>query len=197
MNYPEFFNEVETIKLQDDLANILGAFEDGIIEFTYKDVVKSAGHSCPTVAGAYLIVKEGLKELYKNELPKRGEIKVSFKENLEDGVAGVISNVASQITGATVKSGFKGLNGKFARHTLMEFNDNINSSIKLTRIDTNKSVEVLYNPNSILPHKDMSSLMQKVMSGSASNDEKILFGQLWQERVEQILINPNKVISII
>jgi len=197
MNYPEFFNEVETIKLQDDLANILGAFEDGIIEFTYKDVVKSAGHSCPTVAGAYLIVKEGLKELYKNELPKRGEIKVSFKENLEDGVAGVISNVASQITGATVKSGFKGLNGKFARHTLMEFNDNINSSIKLTRTDTNKSVEVIYNPNSILPHKDMSSLMQKVMSGSASNDEKILFGQLWQERVEQILINPNKVISII
>ena len=197
MKYPEFFDEIETIKLQDNLANILGAFEDGIIEFTYKDVVKSAGHSCPTVAGAYLIVKEGLKELYKNELPKRGEIRVSFKEDLEDAVAGVISNVVSQITGATYKSGFKGLNGKYARHSLMEFNDNINSSIKLTRTDTNKSVEVIYNPNTILPHKDMSSLMQKVMSGSASNDEKILFGQLWQERVEQILINPNEVISII
>jgi formylmethanofuran dehydrogenase subunit E len=197
MKYPEFFNEVETIKLQDDLANILGAFEDGLIEFTYKDVVKSAGHSCPTVAGAYLIVKEGLKELYKNELPKRGEIKVSFKEDLEDGVAGVISNVVSQITGATSKSGFKGLNGKFARHSLMEFNDNIKSSIKLTRIDTNQSVEVLYNPNSILPHKDMSSLMQKVMSGMANKDEKILFGQLWQERVEQILINPSEVIVIL
>ena len=197
MKYPEFFNTVETIKLQDNLANILGAFEDGLIEFTYNDVVKSAGHSCPTVAGAYLLVKEGLKELYKNELPKRGEIKVFFKEDLEDGVAGVISNVVSQITGATFKSGFKGLNGSFARHSLMEFNSNIKSSIKLTRTDTNKSVELIYNPNSVLAHKNMASLMKKVMSGTANSDEKVLFGQLWQERVEQILMNPNEVISIV
>jgi len=197
MKYPEFFDTVESIKLKDDLANILGAFEEGIIEFTYKDVVKSAGHSCPTVAGAYLLVKEGLKELYKNTLPVRGEIKVLFKENLEDGVAGVISNVASQITGATSKSGFKGLNGKFARHSLMSFNENISSSMKLTRTDTNQSVELIYNPNSILPHKDMSMLMQKVMKNEANKDEKILFGQLWQERVEQILINEKEVITIL
>ena len=197
MKYPEFFDTVESIKLKDDLANVLGAFEEGIIEFTYKDVVKSAGHSCPTVAGAYLLVKEGLKELYKNTLPVRGEIKVLFKENLEDGVAGVISNVASQITGATSKSGFKGLNGKFARHSLMSFNENISSSMKLTRTDTNQSVELIYNPNSILPHKDMSMLMQKVMKNEANKDEKILFGQLWQERVEQILINEKEVITIL
>ena len=197
MKYPEFFDTVESIKLKDDLANILGAFEEGIIEFTYKDVVKSAGHSCPTVAGAYLLVKEGLKELYKDTLPVRGEIKVLFKEDLEDGVAGVISNVASQITGATSKSGFKGLNGKFARHSLMSFNENISSSMKLTRTDTNQSVELIYNPNSILPHKDMSMLMQKVMKNEANKDEKILFGQLWQERVEQILINEKEVITIL
>jgi len=197
MNYPEFFDEVETIKLQDGLANILGAFEDGIIEFTYKEVVKSAGHSCPTVAGAYLLVKEGLKELYKDEIAKRGEIAVYFKEDLQDGVAGVISNVVSQITGATDKSGFKGLNGKFARHSLMEFNNNINSSIKLIRTDTNKSVELIYNPNTILPHKNMSVLMQKVMGSVATKDEKVLFGQLWQERVEQILLNPKMVITIL
>jgi len=197
MNYPEFFDTVENIKLKDDLSLVLGAFSDGIIEFSYKDVVKSAGHSCPTVAGAYLLIKEGLKELYKNEIPKRGEIKVSFKEDLEDGVAGVISNVASQITGATTKSGFKGLNGKFARHSLMDFGSNIDSSIKLTRIDTNQSVELLYNPNSIMPHKDMQMLMKKVLTNSANSDEKVLFGQLWQERVEQILINPKEVIKIV
>ncbi len=197
MNYPEFFDTVETIKLKDQLSQTLGAFSDGIIEFSYKDVVKSAGHSCPTVAGAYLLVKEGLKELYKNSLAQRGEIKVYFKEDLEDGVAGVISNVVSQITGATSKSGFKGLNGNFARHSLMEFNANINSSIKLTRIDTNESVELIYNPSSILPHKDMQMLMQKVLSGSANDDEKVLFGQLWQERVEQILINEKEVITIL
>jgi len=197
MNYPEFFDTVEKVKLKDNLSLVLGAFSDGIIEFSYKDVVKSAGHSCPTVAGAYLLIKEGLKELYKNEVPIRGEIKVSFKEDLEDGVAGVISNVASQITGATTKSGFKGLNGKFARHSLMDFGSNIDSSIKLTRIDTNQSVELLYNPNSIMPHKDMQMLMKKVLTNSANSDEKVLFGQLWQERVEQILINPKEVIKIV
>ena len=197
MNYPEFFDTVEKVKLKDNLSLVLGAFSDGIIEFSYKDVVKSAGHSCPTVAGAYLLIKEGLKELYKNEVPIRGEIKVSFKEDLEDGVAGVISNVASQITGATTKSGFKGLNGKFARHSLMDFGSNIDSSIKLTRIDTNQSIELLYNPNSIMPHKDMQMLMKKVLTNSANSDEKVLFGQLWQERVEQILINPKEVIKIV
>ena len=49
MIYPQFFNKIPTIKLQDDLASFLGAFEDGIIEFSYLDIVKSAGHSCPTV----------------------------------------------------------------------------------------------------------------------------------------------------
>ncbi len=109
MNYPDFFNKIEVIKVQDPLSAVLGAFAKGEYEFNYLDVVKSAGHSCPTIAGAYLITAEALKALYPNELAVRGNIKVEFKESLEDGVAGVISNVASQITGATDKSGFKGL----------------------------------------------------------------------------------------
>ena len=54
------------------LASFLGAFEDGIIEYSYLDVVKSAGHSCPTVLGAYLMTLKGLEALYKDEIPKRG-----------------------------------------------------------------------------------------------------------------------------
>ena len=79
MIYPQFFNKIPTIKLQDDLASFLGAFEDGVIEFSYLDIVKSAGHSCPTVLGAYLMTLEGLEALYENEIPKRGEIIVEFK----------------------------------------------------------------------------------------------------------------------
>ena len=145
MNYPSFFKTIETIKLQDDLASFLGTFEDGLVEFSYTDVVKSAGHSCPTVAGAYLMALEGLKALYKDELPKRGDIFVSFKENSDDGVAGVIANVVTQITGATESFGFKGIGGNFARLGLMKFNDNINSSMKLQRLDTGKCVEIIYN----------------------------------------------------
>ncbi|WP_228448572.1 hypothetical protein [Sulfurospirillum diekertiae] len=76
MKYPTFFDTIETITLYDPLSEVLGAFEKGEIIFSYLDVVKSAGHSCPTIAGAYLMVREGLKALYPNAIPKRGGIKV-------------------------------------------------------------------------------------------------------------------------
>jgi PII-like signaling protein len=196
VQYPEFFNTIETIKLQDDLSNFLGTFEDGLVEFSYLDIVKSAGHSCPTVAGAYLMALEGLKALYKNELPIRGEIFVSFKDDAQDGVAGVIANVITQITGATVTSGFKGIGGNFVRHSLMEFNSSINSSVQFQRLDNGQKIEVIYNPSSISGNPLQQELMQKIMSNQASSEDKIKFGQLWQERVENILKNINKVIII-
>ncbi len=52
-NYRPFFDEIEAIRLYDELAKFLGVNEDGILEFGYPDIVKSAGHSCATVAGAY------------------------------------------------------------------------------------------------------------------------------------------------
>ena len=195
MSYPKFFDTIETIKVKDPLSQVLGAFDDGKYEFSYLDVVKSAGHSCPTVAGAYLMTHAALKELYPNENAIRGDIKVEFKESLEEGVAGVIGNVISQITGATDKSGFKGLQGKFARHSLMHFNANINSSAKFTRISNAQSVEIIYDPSSIKPNPNMMPLMQKLLSGVASSEEIKEFGALWQERVENIFKNVEKVIE--
>jgi hypothetical protein len=189
MNYPEFFNEVETIEMVDPLSNVLGAFEGGELTFNYLDVVKSAGHSCPTVAGAYLMTLKALKALYPHETPVRGNIKVAFKEPMEEGVAGVIGNVVAQLTGATDKSGFKGLNGKFARHSLMDFTADINSSARFTRVDTGVSVDVYYNPTVVPPLPDMQPLMQKVMGGTAEPEDIKAFGIFWQERVERILIN--------
>lgn len=189
MNYPTFFNEVETIDMVDPLSNVLGAFEGGELSFNYLDVVKSAGHSCPTVAGAYLMTLKALKALYPHETPVRGNVKVAFKEPMEEGVAGVIGNVISQLTGATDKSGFKGLNGKFARHSLMEFNAGLHSSARFTRVDTGTSVDVYYNPNVVPPLPDMQPLMQKVMGGAAEPEDIKAFGIFWQERVERILIN--------
>ena len=189
MTYPTFFNEVETIDMIDPLSNVLGAFEGGELTFNYLDVVKSAGHSCPTVAGAYLMTLKALKALYPNAMPIRGNIKVAFKEPMAEGVAGVIGNVVSQITGATDKSGFKGLNGRFARHSLMDFSADISSSTRFTRVDTGVSVDVYYNPNVVPPLPDMQPLMQKVMGGVAEPEDIKAFGIFWQERVERILIN--------
>ncbi len=191
MQYPLFFECVESIVLRDPLSAVLGAFENGQIEYTYLDVVKSAGHSCPTVAGAYLMTWKALDALYPDCTPVRGEIKVAFKESESDGVAGVIGNVIAHITGATQRSGFKGLGGKFARHSLMSFGEDIFSSARFTRVDTGKSVDVFYDPSSVLPASTMAPLMQKVLSGTASETERKEFGRLWQERVEKILCNFN------
>ena len=189
MKYPDFFDDVESINLFDPLSAVLGSFEGGKIEFNYVDVVKSAGHSCPTVAGAYLMTLTALKALYPDTLPVRGEIKVEFGEDESEGVAGVIANVIANITGATEKSGFKGLNGNFVRHSLMSFNSSISSSAKFTRVDSGKIVEVIYNHQVVPANPKMQPLMGKVMQQLASVEEKKEFGKLWQERVKSILID--------
>ena len=196
MGYPKFYDSVASIALIDPLAKVLGAFENGEYEISYLEVVKAAGHSCPTVAGAYLMTQAALKALYPDERAVRGTIKVEFKEELEEGVAGVIGNVVSQITGATDKSGFKGLGGKFARHSLMQFKSDINSSARFTRVDNGKSVDVIYDPSNIPADPQMMPLMQKMQSGNAASQDIQMFGQLWQDRVKRIFENSGDVIEV-
>ncbi len=196
MNYPSFFDTIESIKLKDQLSLVLGAFENGEYEISYLEVVKAAGHSCPTVAGAYIMASEALKVLYPNTRALRGNIKVEFAETLEEGVAGVIGNVITHITGATDKSGFKGLQGAFARHSLMYFNSDIESSARFTRVDTGKSVDVTYNYTVIEPNPQLKYLMQKLGSGEATAQEVKFFGELWQERVQRIFENLEEVVQV-
>ncbi len=197
MSYPKFFDEIEPVKLQDPLADVLGAFDNGEYDISYIEVVKGAGHSCPTVAGAYLMTLHALKALYPDSRAIRGDIEVFYKEELEDGVAGVIGNVISYITGATDKSGFKGLGGKFARHSLMHFGSDIDgASARFCAKSSGKCVDVFYDPSPIPSDALMQSLMQRILQGSASKEEKERFGALWQERVAKIFANSHKVITI-
>jgi hypothetical protein len=199
MQYPVFFDKVQSIQLQDPLSNFLGAFEEGKMEISYIECVKLAGHSCPTVAGAYLMALKGLEALYGEQLPQRGSIHVSMKDGEEEGVTGVICNVISFIAGANGAGGFKGLNGNFARNNLVSYNVPMEGEVKLTRVDTDESVTLSYNPSMIPADAMMQPLMGKCMQGLASEGEKKQFGKLWQERVEKILLgteNWDKMITI-
>ncbi len=197
MKSPSFFDEVVSIEMIDPLANVLGTFEDGKVTFTYLDVVKAAGHSCPTVSGAYIMTYHALKALYKDELPVRGMVDVSFRESVDEGVAGVIGNVITHITGATDKSGFKGLNQKFARHSLMHFDTDITSSARFKRVDTGEMVDVFYDPSSVMPDPKMQPLMQLMLQNKASKEEIKEFGTLWQERVKKIIVeNMESVVRV-
>lgn len=115
MNYPSFFDEVPKIALYDPLAEFLGATQDGILQYSYFDAVRLAGHSCPTVASAYWSVYKALAFLYPHTMPVRGEIKVEFSQDSSSGVTGVIANVVSMLTGAMSDNGFKGIGGHFNR----------------------------------------------------------------------------------
>jgi hypothetical protein len=196
MHYPEFFTSIEGITLKDELSEVLGAFEEGLITYSYLDVVKNAGHSCPTMAGAYLMVREGLRALYGKEIPKRGEVKVFFKDDIKTGTTGVVANAFSLITGATNEWGFKGLGGKYARRDLMFFNADIPLHVRMTRIDNLKTIDIAYDPSIVLPDAQMQPLMQKVLSGVANQEEKQKFGLLWQTRVRKILEKFDKVIDL-
>lgn len=196
MQYPHFYTQIPPIKLYDPLSEFLGAFEDGQLNISYLDCVKLAGHSCPTVAGAYLMAREGLKALYGETPPERGSVKIEMKENIEEGVTGVVCNVISFILGASDVSGFKGIQGNFSRDNLVFFAADISTEVKLTRLDTEESVNLSYNPSSIKPNENMMPLMGKCLKDLASAEEQETFKKLWQERVEKILLSTDNLITI-
>ncbi len=189
MAYPEFFDQVPTIKLFDPLAQVLGASDDGVIEISYPEVVRAAGHSCPTVASAYLMTLKALESLYTGEMPVRGDISVEFSQSVDEGVAGVIGAVVTQITGAAGPGGFKGIGGKFSRNDLMHFSSSIGHVARFTRKDTGRSVEVDINPNAVPPAPRTMPLLQKIIAQTADKNEKNEFARLWQDRVKRILID--------
>ena len=198
MNYPIFIDKVEPIKVQDKLSGFLGAFENGVYSVSYLECVKLAGHSCPTVAGAYLMAKEALNELYPNgEVAQRGNIKVEMRDSKDSGVTGVVATAISFITGASDEAGFAGIAGNMGRKNLLNYSSQITREVKFTRLDTNDSVEVDYDPSSIQPSPNMQPLMGKMMKGLASDEEKKEFGKLWQERVEKILLGDSKALITI
>ncbi len=191
-SYIKFYDSVEKIVLYDPLADFLGSLKGGVAEIDYTEVVKFAGHSCPTVAGAYVCTQKGLKALYGDDLPVRGEVFVSFKEQVEDGVCGVVSNVISNITGATDKSGFKGLNGMYARDSLMSFGKKIDSSVRFKRLDTGEWADVYYNPSAVGQDPQLKPLMQQILQKKATDEQKRKFAKLWQKRVERILLHSDE-----
>ena len=189
MPYPAFYNSVRKISLHDPLAELLGASTDGLLEYGYLDAVKLAGHSCPTVAGAYLMTLKALAALYGEDTPTRGNIRVAFRDDQSSGVTGVIANVASQITGAAGDGGFKGLAGKFKRSGLLSFNAGIEGAIRFERVDRAVTVETDYHPEQVPPDGNMSLLLQNLLAQRGRAGDQAAFAALWQDRVRRILID--------
>ncbi len=188
MIFPAFFQDIPLLSLRDPLAALLGAAAGGRIDYCYADAVKLAGHSCPTVAGAWLMARRGLAALYGDDLPERGGIRVEFRSARDAGTTGVVGNVLGLITGAAGDEGFKGLGGKQARCDLLRFGVDIPAELRLTRLDSGASVLLDYHPEAVPPAAAMPPLMARVVGGVADPEEMAEFARLWQDRVRRILL---------
>lgn len=188
MKYPDFFDQVPTIRLRDPLAEFLGASVDGLLEYRYLDAVKLAGHSCPTVAAAWNMSRLALLALYPDEMPVRGDIQVALRGRDDEGVTGVIGNVVSLITGAAAQGGFKGLAGQFGRQNLMRFGSDIPLELRFLRRDTGQVVDLACDARAIPSDPEMPMLLRQCLDGHGDAAARQRFGQLWQQRVRCLLL---------
>ena len=179
---PQFFDRMPSIAVRDPLAQFLGTAAGGRLEYCYADAVKLTGHSCPTVAGAYLATLEALHVLYAGALPERGGIRVELRARVDEGVAGVVASVATLITGAAGEGGFKGIAGRFERRGLLCFGAPIGADLRFTRLDTGRSVEVdLQHGPAMTPA--LRSAFARALAPEATELEREAFARGWQARV--------------
>ncbi|MDP2834419.1 MAG: hypothetical protein Q8Q28_14215 [Pseudomonadota bacterium] len=189
MSFPDFFAQIPPLTLHDGLAEVLGAAAAGVIEYRYEDVVRLAGHSCPTVAGAWLLARHGLAALYPDALPERGQIRVELRAAQDAGTTGVVGSVLGLVTGAAGEGGFKGLGARFGRRDLLHYGVEMPAEVRFTRLDSGAAVLLEYHPEAVPPAAGMQTLMPRVVSGQADAFERAEFARLWQERVQRILLD--------
>jgi hypothetical protein len=175
--------------VRDSLAAFLGAADDGVLEYGYEDAVKLAGHSCPTVASAYALARRALAALYPDRLPERGGVRIEFASPREEGVTGVIASVLTLVTGAAQEGGFKGIGGRFVRRDLQHFAAALPMTLRFTRIDNGAAVDASADLGGIPADPQMPALLGRCMRGEADAGERKRFGEMWQQRVERILVD--------
>lgn len=190
MSFPAWINAIPPIQIYDPLAELLGATDGAPFLFRYEEAVKLAGHSCPIVAGAWLMAVLGLKSLFGDEIPVRGSMRVELRKARSEGTAGVTGAILGLVTGAAAEEGFKGLSGLQARCNLLRFSVDIPTDVRISRMDTETGILLDYHPERIPAPPEIAPLMAKVMDNTADQNERNQFAQLWQERVRRILQTP-------
>jgi len=193
-----FTARVASLSLRDPLSEVLGVVEPGeALTFTYEDAVKLAGHSCPTIAGAYLVTAVALRALYGAQLPVRGEIEVTVGAPRDRGGTGPMAQVISLLTGAAAETGFHGLFGRFRRKDLLRFDPALDGRFRFRRTDTGAAVDVSYDPSAAPSAPELPALLTATLAGTATADERRRTGDLWQARVADILTgDPARVVRV-
>ena len=189
MNFPDFYEQAPVVRTRDAFADMLGAARDGMLEYRYLDAVRLAGHSCPTVAGAFLMGRAALAALYPDEPAERGGITVHMPAPEDEGTTGVMAQVLTLLTGAAADNGFHGIQGRFKRRGLLSFADyREGEAIIFTRLDTGASVAVSLNVSLVPGDPAQGARMAAILQDRADDSQREAFANAWQDRVRRLLL---------
>lgn len=192
-NWNVEYEDVEPIRIRDPVAEALAVLEPGKpFVISYADVVKEAGHSCPTAAGAFRIAQLGLNDLYRdsNEYPVRSDVEVTAGGPRDEPTHGVMSRIVSYITGAAEEDGFGGLAGGYGdrKHQLhFSDSDEVDPRFTFKRTDTGDAVQVTYHVERVPEAGPGTQYLGKLIDGTATNEERAAFAEAWHGRVQTIL----------
>ncbi|BAL24432.1 hypothetical protein [Azoarcus sp. KH32C] len=185
---PHFLADVRRLLVRDPLAEFLGAADKGLFEYRYDDAVRLAGHSCPTVASAYMLTCHALAALYPDSIPERGGVQVRFRDAIDSGVTGVIASVVTLLTGAAHEGGFKGVAARFVRRNLLDFAAEQPMAVRFSRLDNGAVVDAQVDLAPIPADPAMPELMACSLHPGCGPEIRARFAELWQERVRKVLI---------
>lgn len=189
VNFPDFYEQAPVVCTHDPFAAILGAARDGRLDYHYLDAVRLAGHSCPTVAGAFLIGRAALAALYPDGPAERGNIAVHMPASEDEGVTGVMAQVLTLLTGAAAGNGFQGMRGCYRRKGLLSFAEQREGeAIIFKRLDNSASVAVTLDVSLIPADPAQGERLMAILQDCADASQQIAFADAWQDRVRCLLL---------
>ena len=192
--------QVDPILVRDPFLEFLGLVSPREpIAVTFPELVKAAGHLCPTVAGAYLILRHGLTALYGSEPAVRGEVRVTAYGGPQDFGYGPIAQLVNLVIGAAPETGFAGLHaGLFARRDLFIFNqgDLRRNEFDFERLDLHRTVHVTYDPGKIPPPAGLHASIGPALGAAVAPADLTRFRTLWMQRVHDILSAADQTVHV-
>jgi hypothetical protein len=189
VNFPDFYEHAPVVRTRDPFAAMLGAAREGALDYCYLDAVRLAGHSCPTVAGAFLIGRAAMAALYPDEPAERGNIAVRMPAPEDEGVTGVMAQVLTLLTGAAADNGFQGMRGRFKRKGLLSFAEHREGeAIIFRRLDNDACVAVTLDVSLIPADPAQGERLMAILQDCADASQQIAFADAWQDRVRRLLL---------
>jgi hypothetical protein len=167
------------IVLVDPLAALLGAVDGGRLNIATW-MLSLAGHSCPTVACAWLMTGTALARLYPDGLLERGNAQRRTAQAADLGVTG--SSPASPAwSQAPQPKAASGLAGRHGRRNLLRFGVPMQGEIRYTRLDNGQTVELIHQPQAVPRPPGLTEQMRTALAPGADAAVRAAFAQSWQD----------------